>query len=194
MTSPNRLFFTGVPGSRWSGIAQVLETLPGFNISDRTESREFQHQQFGGHRGAYFGYGMELAPVLHAAYLDSAHKDPGGTRIIKSHDWAHMLPEIQDTFPEDWIMLVYRPDLASYAWWHQAGGFDIKYPNYWYYENSENMMGEITKQNRAILDFACQRDATWNYFTADWCQQHFGHRPEIVKTWPDILVTLIKNR
>ena len=25
MNLPNRLFFTGVPGSRWSGIAQQLE-------------------------------------------------------------------------------------------------------------------------------------------------------------------------
>ena len=29
MQLPNRLFFTGVPGSRWSGISQNLELLDG---------------------------------------------------------------------------------------------------------------------------------------------------------------------
>ena len=52
----NRIFFTGVPGSRWSGIAQQLETIPGFNTSDRTAEREYAHGQFSGHKGAYFGH------------------------------------------------------------------------------------------------------------------------------------------
>jgi hypothetical protein len=56
---PNRIFLTGVPGSRWSGIAQTLESLNGFNTGDRTPAREFSHSGFTGHKGAYFGKGME---------------------------------------------------------------------------------------------------------------------------------------
>ena len=60
MTLPQRIFFTGVPGSRWSGIAQVLESLTGFNTSDRTPERDYTHHEFTGHKGAYFGRGMEF--------------------------------------------------------------------------------------------------------------------------------------
>ena len=66
---PNRLFFTGVPGSRWSGIAQTLEQLNGFNTSDRTPEREFSHNGFSGHKGAYFGQGMELEAHLEENYI-----------------------------------------------------------------------------------------------------------------------------
>jgi len=40
MQLPNRLFFTGVPGSRWSGISQNLELLDGVNTSDQNFERE----------------------------------------------------------------------------------------------------------------------------------------------------------
>ena len=32
----NRIFLTGVPGSRWSGIAQEIESEGEFDISDQT--------------------------------------------------------------------------------------------------------------------------------------------------------------
>jgi hypothetical protein len=59
MNLPNHIFFTGAPGSRWSGIAQTIETLPGFNVSDRNPRREYAHNTYSGHKGAYFGHGME---------------------------------------------------------------------------------------------------------------------------------------
>jgi hypothetical protein len=127
---PNRIFFTGVPGSRWSGIAQVLESLDGFNTTDRTPNRDYTHHQFTGHRGAYFGPGMELESYLDPTYIDAAWATTGGCRVVKSHDYAYKLQTIGEVFPDDWIMLVYRPDLTSYAWWHEAGGFQIKYPCY----------------------------------------------------------------
>jgi hypothetical protein len=55
MNLPNHIFFTGVPGSRWSGIAQTIESIPGFNTSDRNPGREYQHNTYSGHKGAYFG-------------------------------------------------------------------------------------------------------------------------------------------
>jgi hypothetical protein len=186
------MFFTGVPGSRWSGIAQTLERLDGFNISDRTPEREYNHNQYGGHRGAYFGQGMELEAYLEENYIDQAWSTAGGTRIVKSHDWAYKLDLVRERFPNDWIMLVYRPDMASYAWWYEAGGFNIKYPNYTAYKDSTTMLGEIAKQNNSILQFAQQHDLTWSYFTPKWIKKNFGQTTEINKTWPDILVTLLK--
>ena len=189
---PNRIFLTGVPGSRWSGIAQTLESIPGFNTSDRTAERTYSHHSYTGHQGAYFGLGMELEAKLVDSYIDSAWAEPGGTRIVKSHDWAYVLPQVQHYFPKDWIMLVYRPDMASYAWWHEAGGFQIKYPCYDAYQDSTGMLAAITRQNQCILEYAHSRNATWNHFTPDWVEATFGHRVEIARSFPDILVTVFK--
>ena len=192
MTLPNRIFFTGVPGSRWSGIAQHIETIPGFNTSDRTPEREYNHMQFSGHKGAYFGPGMEFEAYLdNPGYLDRAWTEEGGTRLIKSHDWAYVLPDIKRKYPNDWIMLVYRPDMVSFAWWHQAGGFNIKYPSYEAYRDSTTMMAEIARQNQAILDFGFEHDATWNHFSGKWCEENLGTYVPC-QSWPDILVTIIK--
>lgn len=193
MNLPKRIFFTGVPGSRWSGIAQHIETIPGFNTSDRTVERDYSHHGFTGHKGAYFGPGMEFDAYLDSpAHLDQAWTQPGGTRLIKSHDWAYMLPDIKRRYPDDWIMLVYRPDMPSFAWWHEAGGFQIKYPNYSAYRDSITMMSEISRQNQAILNFGSEHNVSWNYFTSDWCKHNLGTAVSIDKKWPDILVTLIK--
>jgi len=192
MNLPNRIFFTGVPGSRWSGIAQTLETVPGFNITDRTAEREFNHGKFSGHRGVYYGTGMEYQAIADSKYLDQAWPDVAGTRIIKSHEWAYQLDVIKEKFPNDWIMLIYRPDMASYAWWHEAGGFNIKYPNYDWYKNSAGMLGEIGKQNQHLLEFAHKYNAEWSYFNSAWVLKNFSHNITIERTWPDILVTVIR--
>ena len=192
MNLPKRLFFTGVPGSRWSGIAQTLETIPGFNTSDRNDKRQYTHASYGGHCGAYFGPKMELEDKLDSDYIDSAWTDSSGTKIVKSHNWAYKLHNVKATFPDDWIMLVYRPDMASYTWWHEAGGFDIKYPDYSWYQNSPTMMHEIATQNNKILQFAHEHDATWNYFNERWIEDNFGYTTQLTKHWSDILVTIIK--
>ena len=192
MTLPQRIFLTGVPGSRWSGIAQTIESLNGFNTSDRTPAREFSHSGFTGHKGAYFGQGMEFGPYLNPEYIDNVWANKSGCKIVKSHDWAYKLQAIRKVFPDDWIMLVYRPDIASYTWWHEAGGFNIKYPNYAAYKNSATMLGKIADQNECILQFASEHDLTWSYFTPRWIEKNFEQTTEIKQTWSDILVTLLK--
>lgn len=192
MKLPQRIFFTGVPGSRWSSICQCLEKIPETNTSDRQAHREYLHHAHLGHKGAYFGRGMELEARLDADYIDGAWSQPGGTRIVKAHDWAYVLDEIKARFPDDWIMLVYRPDLEAYAWWHEGGGFQITYPRYDAYKNSIGMLGEITRQNQCLLEFGFKHKATWRYFTGDWIEDTFGYRVEPEKTWPDILVTIVK--
>lgn len=195
---PNRIFFTGVPGSRWSGIAQILEELEGVNTSDHTPEREYDHSQYSGHRGSYFGSGFEFEAKLDADYIDSAWKEQGGCKIIKSHEWSMMLPQVRHTFPEDWILLVYRPDMVSYAWWHEAGGFNIAYPDYKDYIDSPTMFGKITTQNSRILRYAAVQNAlsgnvAWEYFTPRWIEKHFGQRLDFNSDkYHDVLVTLIK--
>jgi len=193
---PDRIFFTGVPGSRWSGISQILESIPGFNTSDRTPERTYTHHAYTGHVGAYFGWQMEFDPIIDPVeknHIDQAWEKPGGCRLVKSHQWPNKFDEIQKFYPNDWIMLVYRPDMASFAWWHEAGGFQIKYPCYDWYRDEADMLHEISRTNKLILQFACEKKLAWHYFTTDWIQNNFNIRIEVPKIYPDILVTLYKN-
>jgi hypothetical protein len=54
------------------------------------------------------------------------------------------------------------------------------------------MLGEIAKQNTAILQFAHDHNLTWNYFTQEWIAEQFGQEIDMTKTYPDILVTILK--
>jgi len=192
MTLPNHIYFTGVPGSRWSGIAQVLETIPNMNTSDRTPARTYTHHTYTGHVGAYFGRSMEFEALADADYVDQAWTKTGGCKLVKSHDWAYKLDYIKQHCADAWIMLVYRPDMSSYAWWHEAGGFQIKYPCYDAYKDSVGMLAEITAQNKAILEFAMINNCKWEYFTSGWIKENFNAEVNVTNVWPDILVTLIK--
>jgi len=193
MTPPQRIFFTGVPGSRWSGIAQTLESMPYFNTTDRTKEREYLHNGFSGHKGAYFGRQMEFEATLDSDEIDSAWAyNSVGTKLVKSHDWAYSLDKIKSTFPNDWIMLVYRDDAASFTWWKEAGGFNIKYPSYSAYQNDAIMTREISWQNTAIRNFAEQRGLLWSNFDSSWIKEHFDMDVKIERTWSDIFVTILK--
>jgi hypothetical protein len=192
MKLPDRIFLTGVPGSRWSGVAQALESLIGFNTSDRSLARTYMHDKFSGHIGAYFGRLMEFEARLDADYLQSAWSKPGGTCVIKSHDWAYSLDEIKNKFPDDWIVLVHRPDDTSFTWWKQAGGFNVTYPNYAAYQNDEVMQREIRWQNQAILQFAEQRSLVWSRFTSEWINDNFEQQLTDVRTVDDLRVTILK--
>jgi hypothetical protein len=56
------------------------------------------------------------------------------------------------------------------------------------------MLGEIAKQNTAILQFAHDNNLTWNYFTQEWIAKHFEQDIDMKKTYPDILVTILNRR
>ena len=192
---PERIFFTGVPGSRWSSIAQILESIPGFNTSDRTPERTYDHHSYTGHKGAYFGWRMEYDPLIRWVgkdHIDQAWAEPGGTKLVKSHQWPDKFDEIEQFYPDDWIMLVYRPDMTSFAWWHEVGGFQIKYPSYKWYQDEADMLHEITRNNKLMLEYACKKRATWSYFTEEWISEQFGYSVNVPKTHSDILVTIIK--
>ena len=122
---PDRIFFTGVPGSGWSVISQIIEAIPGMNTTDRHTSRQYTHESGATHVGAYFGENMEYPLDLGVKNLDSPWMDDGGCRLIKSHDWAFCLDEIKYRYPTAWILLIYRNTELSLTHWIDAGGFDF---------------------------------------------------------------------
>jgi hypothetical protein len=191
---PSKIFMIGAPGSRWSGIAQNIETISGFNTSDRTPERNYTHHNFSGHLGAYYGTGWETDTSLEESNLDKPFTNLDGTRILKSHEWAYKLDEIYEKFSDSWILLVYRPDLSCQAWWHEAGGFGIAYPDYRpYYKNSMNMLNEIIQQNNCIFNFAQKHDLSWHHISGKWIENNFGHYVEPTVKLPDTLVTVLKR-
>ena len=165
-TPPKKIFFTGVPGSRWSGIAQEIEKVFDADCSDRTPEREYSHESFSGHKGVYFGTGMEFPAVFSETNLDAAYSCQHGLtdkcRIHKSHEWAYMLDTLSQVYPKCWIVLVYRDNNNSYKWWKEAGGWNIQYPIYDWYTNDDIMREKIQEQNELILDFANRNNLEWN--------------------------------
>lgn len=204
---PQRIFCTGSMGSRWSYIIQMLESMPGANISDRSNTTREWHNttlekidaernpdkiKFTGHVGTYFGRGMEFETSVDAAHVDQAWTDQSGTRFIKSHEWSYCLDEIKSKFPDAWILMVYRPDLDSFAWWHQVGGFSIDYPNYSELKDHTTVFCEVIQQNKKMLEFSTKYDCTWNHFTNKWVREQFGVDCNEVDTPVGVLVTLVK--
>jgi hypothetical protein len=162
---PDKIFFTGVPGSRWSGISQEIKKTPGFNTSDLNQYRNYQHSEFSGHCGAYFGTGMEFSCNLSETNLNAPFSSSKGTKLLLSHEWPFYFSDIIDNYPNAWIQLVYRDNLESFNWWKQAGGFDIKYPNYDWFENETIMLEKIIEINKLILNFGQKHNLKW-------CQHH----------------------
>lgn len=191
---PKRIFFTGVPGSRWSGIAQIIEESVGLDISDRNNSSEYSHHNFTGHKGAYFGIGMDHEARLDdSEYLDSPWGESTKTRLVKSHDWAVQLDKIKEKYPNDWILMVYRPDMTSYAWWHEAGGFQIKHPKYDAYKDSTTMLAHIMEQNKCMLEFGFKHQAIWYHFGSSFMKEYFDiDVTNIDDRYQDCLISIVK--
>ena len=98
---PNKIWFTGVPGSRWSAIAQTIEEIPDMNTGDRTPEREYNHHKYSGHKGAYFGKGMEFPALVIDNHVEQAFATQEGCKLIKSHEWADHLEGIQMLCPNE---------------------------------------------------------------------------------------------
>jgi|TARA_R110002074_G_scaffold196160_4_gene362922 hypothetical protein len=162
-------FFTGAPGSKWSGIAQQIEAMDSnWDISDRTPEREYSHGEYSGHKGVYFGTGMEFPATLDTDNLNAPYKEKSNKpRLHKSHEWAYVLDDIKEKFPSSNIILVYRSNDLCFEWWKQAGGWDITYPNYDIYENDTVMQSMIKAQNYCILKFAYENNLKWNHTNTD---------------------------
>ena len=163
-TLPERIFFTGVPGSRWSGIAREIKSEGHYNCTDRAPHRAYKHHNKVGHTEAYYGTGMEFDVSLDRANLDAPYSswdNSFGCKLHMSHEWVYCFREIQYVYPLAWIQLVYRPDWESFVWWKEAGGFSITYPNYGWYSTEDEMLKSIKEQNQLILDFAQKYRVQW---------------------------------
>jgi hypothetical protein len=115
--------------------------------TDSTGERSYKNSRVN-HMGSYFDPGMEFDNDKENWNLPFSGK---GKRIIKSHTFAHQLYELKTLkYP---IVMVYRNDVECFKWWQEAGGFNITYPNYSYYETLDKMWERIQDQNKSIMTF-----------------------------------------
>ena len=174
------IFLVGAPGSRWSGVAAHIYESADIDQSDAAPHREY----LGGpqlsdykakHSGSYFDPGMEFGNWFDS--IDKHNKKQNESefnkpfsgilrrdkyRIIKSHTLAHNLQYIKTEWPNSKIVLAYRTNKKCYDWWMQAGGFEISYPSYEWYENEKKMKAEIALQNKNIKAFMSVNKAKFN--------------------------------
>jgi len=157
------IFMAGAPGSKWSSVSKNIYYSPAIDRSDYSAARTYWHDASGKlelmHMGAYFDPGMEFdLPVdlqqLTCKELEVIFDQPfsgQGTRIIKSHIFAHNIDLLKELWPDCPVILVERSDDACLGWWVKCGHFNITYPLYnQYYVDLKRMAFCIAKQNADI--------------------------------------------
>lgn len=158
------IFVAGAPGSKWSSVVKNIYYSPTLDQTDYSDARTYYHDASGErqlmHLGAYFDPGMEFGgffdqlqhytPTECEVEFDRPFSG-SGTRIIKSHVFAHQIPFLKQNWPNCPIVLVHRGDDACLGWWVKCGHFSITYPLYHsYYKNIKIMSKIISAQNRDI--------------------------------------------
>lgn len=178
------IFFTGAPGSRWSGVSQVFrDSLDSVDNSDLTPDKTYQHHLYSGHVGNYYGPGMLYGNWLGDHFgsreqwekeIDRSYSDNSKPiKLILSHNFAYYLDELVATFPECKLVLCYRHNSECFDWWHAAGGWNITYPSYLWYKNDSRMQQEIYKQNQGILDFVSEKNLQLKQPDRNFLRQYF---------------------
>lgn len=164
------IFVAGAPGSRWSSVARSIYNSPKIDNSDSSNSYTKPGEEIPMHVGSYWDPGMlhgqwfEKLPDLGKAQAEYMFNEPFSTnnnltRIIKSHQFCKHLEHIKNTWIYCPIVLAYyKNDDATEAWWYEAGGFDITYPNYSWYKG--RMREEIEIQNAGVLEFVKNNKCT----------------------------------
>lgn len=206
----NTVFFTGAPGSRWSGVAQQIGKLAQINHSDESGDRSFEHNAFhaafSGHKGTYFGPGMEfgknfdqipkLLPFEIQQEIDRAFpdKNPEKIRIVKGHIFSYYLDSLRRVFPDSQYLVVWRDEEVCLKWWLELGGFNIPYPRYDWYVDEATMKRKIAEENRAILGFVERNRLMLEPFTPSWVEKNFGTYIEFDPTayFHDVRVALAR--
>ena len=180
------IWFAGVPGSKWSGIDLQLRKVVGADTTDETPNRTQYHRPRNatdtnnGHRGSYWGPGMGCGEDWVDFNFVEPHKlqddidnvfSGTGPRVVKSHSFARHfnLDYLYNHFPGDYIVLCYRENQKSFAWWSEVMDFsEGHYPDYRPgYTDYNNMRKHIWNENAKITDFAMRKDMQWQLYNPE---------------------------
>jgi len=158
------IFLAGAPGSKWSSVSNDIRGFERINTTDAGQNYTKPGDANPMHTGAYWDPGMEYGKMfdqisyLSVEAMELEFDQPfqqidNNPRIIKSHQFCKWLDNI--IARPEWIynpiVIVHRPEEDAERWWHEAGGWDITYPNYEWYR--DQMSEEIHKQTAGVADF-----------------------------------------
>ena len=98
----NWIFFTGAPGSRWSGVSQTIrDNWENVDNTDLTEDKKYTHHKYSGHIGNYYGPGMANGQWLAESFgtnrmweeeINKSFSGPQDSwKLILSHNFAYYL-------------------------------------------------------------------------------------------------------
>ena len=166
MKNKQYIFLTGVPGSRWGRIENMLYKT--CDIVD-TSCKLPYHQDLPSHGtqhiytfwGPYHQHGEGfdrldlLGPERVMAEIDAAYDDNDDrpVRIIRCHWFSYQLDWIAENMPWVDILMVLREPEMSYRWWHESGGWDISYPNYTWYGSDTVVRRQIDVETKLMVEF-----------------------------------------
>ena len=214
----NLIWFTGAPGSKWSGASNVIQSISklDFNISDRTPDREYRHTgptelaRKIVHTGVYFGPGHGYGEkwdkfsdidklVVENEILNEWHDNSTGNFLVKSHFLSHHLDHIVKAWPDNVIIMIIRPSLRCEQGWFGAGGWDITYPKYRpFYKNDETMKLYIKDHNDKMIEFCDKHAISIEPFNREYIKRVFNWEladiiDPVYREWVDNHLTHIEN-
>jgi len=171
------VFLTGVPGSRWGRLEWILRDnsnivdqsswLP--HNQDRPDNGTEHYHRF---YGPYHNYGEQF-DQLHLlgargvlAEIERSYGKPERShkiRFVRSHWFAYQLDWIKENLPQVDILMMMREPQQALNWWLESGGWDIEYPNYQWYNNTNNMRRQIMIENACMEKFIRDNNLKLNY-------------------------------
>lgn len=176
------IFATGAPGSKWSKVLSILSHHKDINSSDKHKFPTYSSvatfpngktKKVGMHSSAYFGPGNGIGEDFHLlkkltketfiSEVSSAFDNfDDGIKIVKSHWFSYNLDWLKENFPKAKFLFVYNGNEEAFKWWHLVGGWNIKFPQYTWYETNERLYERICVENGLMLDFMKRNKVDFN--------------------------------
>jgi hypothetical protein len=135
------------------------------------------------HFGSYFGpfneFGEHYDSIKNNYTVDQFYKEcnrPFTDQLkpykqIKSHWFCYQLDWLYENCPGHEIILVRKPVDMCYERWHAQGGWNIYYPIYTWYRDSDNMKKCIEKEMQAMSEFADSKKINWTTYSQGWSER-----------------------
>ena len=194
MKNKKYVFVTGVPGSRWGKVEQAIRRVT--NVVDQSSWLPYLQddpQNLTEHVHKFYGPFMQhgdrfdnlhiMGPDAVIEEIDRAYdnSDPRPIRFVRCHWFAYQLDWIAENLPEVDIMMMFREGTISLKWWLESGGWNIQYPCYKWYGDTEKLRRQIHIENECMLKFMREQKLNQSYdVTTD------GLKKFIHEYWPDI--------
>jgi len=195
------VFIVGLPGSCWGWPSTYMKVAS--NLADTSNEQPWRVNNnqpcLASHEtnvfaGPYHEIGeqfdaLSLYTSKQAIFdeIDRAYRptDQHLIRFVQCHWFASQLDWIAENLPEVDILMSLRNPEMCYNAWHASGGWDIEYPSYKWYTDSQNMWRQNQIDHRFLQNFVNKHELTvipgWS---ADWFDWH----------WPEVAPYIDKSK